>query len=99
MNGEESTAGIQFDITRLDPLLSGPKDNINIMVKDLNGETSNYFLSRFSRVETLKLLVKAKAGVDVAYQSLVSSSQQLKSMDYTLHQCQAPSKLTISQTS
>lgn len=99
MNGEESTAGIQFDITRLDPLLSGPKDNINIMVKDLNGETSNYFLSRFSRVETLKLLVKAKAGVDVAYQSLVSSSQKLQSMDYTPHQCQAPSKLTISQTS
>ncbi|RKL04793.1 hypothetical protein BFJ71_g3573 [Fusarium oxysporum] len=90
MNGEESTAGIQFDITRLDPLLSGPKDNINIMVKDLNGETSNYFLSRFSRVETLKLLVKAKAGVDVAYQSLVSSSQKLQSMDYTPHQCQAP---------
>ncbi|KAH7227505.1 hypothetical protein BKA60DRAFT_653806 [Fusarium oxysporum] len=88
MNGEESTAGIQFDITRLDPLLSGPKDNINIMVKDLNGETSNYFLSRFSRVETLKLLVKAKAGIDVAYQSLVSSSQQLKNKlrlcDYNL---------------
>ncbi|KAL5620963.1 hypothetical protein FOBRF1_004209 [Fusarium oxysporum] len=88
MNGEESTAGIQFDITRLDPLLSGPKDAINIMVKHLNGETSNYFLSRFSRVETLKLLVKAKAGVDVAYQSLVSSSQQLKNKlrlcDYNL---------------
>jgi hypothetical protein len=95
MNGEESIAGIQFDIMRFDPLLSGPKDNINIMVKDLNGETSNYFLSRFSKVETLKLLVKAKAGVYVAYQSLVSSSQQLKSMDCVPYECQALSKLTI----
>ncbi|KAF5661549.1 integral membrane protein [Fusarium circinatum] len=88
MNGEESTAGIQFDITRLDPLLSGPKDNINVMVKDLNGKISNYFLSRFSRVETLKIFVKAKAGVDVASQILVSSSQRLQNKlrlcDYNL---------------
>ncbi|KAI1044975.1 hypothetical protein LB505_014125 [Fusarium chuoi] len=78
MNGEETSAGIQFDITRLDPLLSGPKDNINVMVKELGGKISNYFLSRFSRVETLKSFVKAKVGVDVACQTLVWASQNLK---------------------
>lgn len=90
MNGEETSAGIQFDITRLDPLLSGPKDNINVMVKELGGKISNYFLSRFSRVETLKSFVKAKVGVDVACQTLVWASQNLKGMDYSLHQFQAP---------
>ncbi|CVK91361.1 uncharacterized protein FMAN_09498 [Fusarium mangiferae] len=78
MNGEETSAGIQLDITRLDPLLSGPKDNINVMVKELGGKISNYFLSRFSRVETLKSFVKAKVGVDVACQTLVWASQNLK---------------------
>ncbi|KLO88628.1 uncharacterized protein LW93_4438 [Fusarium fujikuroi] len=85
MNGEETSAGIQFDITRLDPLLSGPKDNINVMVKELGGKISNYFLSRFSRVETLKSFIKAKVGVDVACQTLVWASQNLKSMDCSLH--------------
>ncbi|KLP15732.1 Uncharacterized protein LW94_9506 [Fusarium fujikuroi] len=75
---EDLTPWIQLDIARLDPLLSGPKDNINVMVKDLDGETSIYFLSRFSRVKTLKALVKAKSGVEVVYQNLVSSSQMLK---------------------
>ncbi|KAF5716814.1 hypothetical protein FGLOB1_2408 [Fusarium globosum] len=75
---EDLTPWIQLDIARLDPLLSGPKDNINVMVKDLDGETSIYFLSRFSRVETLKALVKAKSGVEVVYQNLVPSSQMLK---------------------
>ncbi|RBA15399.1 hypothetical protein FPRO05_12473 [Fusarium proliferatum] len=88
MNGEETSAGIQFDITRLDPLLSGPKDNINVMIKELDGKISNYFLSRFSRVETLKSFVKAKVGVDVACQTLVWASQNLKNKlrlcDYNL---------------
>jgi len=89
MNGEETSAGIQFDIARLDPLLSGPKDYINVMVKELDGKISNYFLSRLSTIETLKSLVKAKLGVDVACQTLVWASKNLQSMDYSFHQPQA----------
>ncbi|KAF4945245.1 hypothetical protein FGADI_12106 [Fusarium gaditjirri] len=78
MKHEETTAGIQFEITRLDPLSSGPKDNINVMVKGLNGEPFNYFLSRFSRVEDLKLLIRARDGIEVNQQKLVWSSQNLE---------------------
>ncbi|KAF9777149.1 hypothetical protein IL306_004576 [Fusarium sp. DS 682] len=88
MSRQETTAGIQFDITRLDPLSSGPKGNINIMVKGLNGETFNYFLSKFSKVEALKLLIRAKNGVEIAYQNLVCSKQHLQNKmrlcDYNL---------------
>ncbi|KAH7265550.1 uncharacterized protein BKA55DRAFT_686016 [Fusarium redolens] len=89
MNREETTDGIQFEITRLDPpLSSGPEYNINVMVKGLNGETFNYFLSRFSKVEDLKLLIRARDGIEVGHQKLVWTSQHLqdekKLSDYNL---------------
>ena len=84
MTGEETTAGIQFEITRLDTMFSGPEDNINVMVKALEGRTINFFLSKYSTVEELKELVQAKEGVPLDQQRLVWATQQLQGNEFTV---------------
>ncbi|KAF4417503.1 integral membrane [Fusarium acutatum] len=89
MTGQESTAGLQFEITRLDVDIPGEKErSIAITVATLNGKSISVKLSSHDLVYDVKQIIEEIEGIPVDQERLIFSKEQLEDgrllMDYGL---------------
>lgn len=78
--GEETTGGLQFEITRIDEDLPLLKlcDRKQIFVKGLRGETSTLDVNFDYTVADIKYMITDKRGIPAALQRLIFGGRQLE---------------------
>lgn len=76
VTGEETTGGLQFEVTRLD--FHGSKKTMSISVNTLTGKTIGLCVCESSTVQMVKELVSFEEGIAVDQQRLIFSGKRLE---------------------
>ncbi|KAM0351768.1 hypothetical protein ACHAPU_002280 [Fusarium lateritium] len=78
MTGQETAAGIQFEITRLDLVSDNPGKRIEVIVLSLIGKGVPFMIGCDETVESLKELISVKDNIPIDDQRIIFMGRQLE---------------------